>query len=211
MVRIKICGLTDPAEARATAEAGADAIGLVFAKSPRKVSLEQAREIVFALPPLVQSVGVFVNETPGRIEEAVAFCGLDLVQLHGDEPPELCAALAPRVIKAWRVRGEADIEALRVYEHTVRAFVLDAWSSKVRGGTGDTFDWSLAATANQRLQRPIVLAGGLNPENVSLAIGQARPWGVDVSSGVEAAPGRKDPARVERFIRAVRSCETRRD
>jgi len=206
-VRIKICGLTDPGEAREVACLGVDAIGLVFARSPRKVEPETARAIVAALPPLVQSVGVFVNETAEDIRRMVDFCGLDLVQLHGEEPPDVCAALFPRVIKAVRVRSREDIVRAVPYRDVVRGFLLDAHSEKGHGGTGETFDWNLAIEAREVLSRPIVLAGGLRPENVREAVGMVRPWGIDASSGVETSPGRKDLYRVRSLVEAARSVE----
>ena len=201
MIKIKVCGLTDPAEAKAVAEAGADAIGLVFAKSPRKIDPDRAREIVQNLPPMVQTVGVFVNESSEKIRQIIDYCGLDLVQLHGEETQETCKDLAPRAIKAWRIRTKADIQALLPYQKVVRAFLLDAWSPVAHGGTGKTFDWSIAIEAKKVLSRPIILAGGLKPENVAQAVKQVRPWGVDVSSGVENAPVKKNIDLVADFIR----------
>ena len=202
-IRIKVCGLTDPSEARAVAEAGADAVGLVFAESPRQIKPAVAREIVRNLPPMVQTVGVFVNESPEKIEETIDYCGLDMVQLHGEETPETCKRLGPRVIKAWRIRTSADIRDLMPYPGWVRAFLLDAWSPKVHGGTGETFDWSIAVEAKKAVSTPIILAGGLTRENVAQAVRQVRPWGVDVSSGVERAPGKKDLDKITDFIHAV--------
>lgn len=158
--RIKICGITDPVQAVEIARAGAHAIGLVFAKSPRRVSMETAREIVKALPPMVQAIGVFVDEDLQRIKEVMDYCGLDMVQLHGNESPETCNALAPRVIKAVRIRTPADLEGLQRFEPFVRGFLLDAWSQQAMGGTGETFDWSIAMEAKGRLERPVILAGG---------------------------------------------------
>ncbi len=201
MVKIKVCGLTDPLEAKAVAEAGADAIGLVFAKSPRKIDPNMAREIIQNLPPMVQTVGVFVDESSEKIRQIVDYCGLDLVQLHGEETPEACKDLAPRAIKAWQIRTMADIQALLPYQEVVKAFLLDAWSPGAHGGTGETFDWSIAIEAKKVLSRPIILAGGLKPENVAQAVKQVRPWGVDVSSGVENAPGKKNIDLVADFIR----------
>jgi len=201
MVKIKVCGLTDASEAKAVAEAGANAIGLVFAKSPRQIDPDRAREIVQNLPPMVQTVGVFVNEFSEKIRQIVDYCGLDLVQLHGEETPEVCEDLAPRAIKAWRIRTNADIQALLPYQEVVKAFLLDAWSPSAHGGTGETFDWSIAIEAKKVLSRPIILAGGLKPENVAQAVKQVRPWGVDVSSGVENAPGKKNIDMVADFIR----------
>jgi phosphoribosylanthranilate isomerase len=201
MIKIKVCGLTDPSEAKAVAWAGADAIGLVFANSPRKIDPDRAREIVQNLPPMVQTVGVFVNESSEKIRRITDYCGLDLVQLHGEETPETCKDLAPRAIKAWRIRTKADIQALLPYQEVVKAFLLDAWSQSAHGGTGETFDWSIAIEAKKVLSRPIILAGGLKPENVARAVKQVRPWGVDVSSGVENTPGKKNIDMVADFIR----------
>lgn len=203
--RIKICGITDPVQAVEVARAGAHAIGLVFAKSPRRVSMETARQIVQALPPMVQAIGVFVDEEPSRIKEIMDYCGLDMVQLHGNESPETCDALAPGVIKAVRIRTPVDLETVQRLEPFVRGFLLDTWSPKAMGGTGETFDWSIATEARRRLKRPVILAGGLCPQNVAKAIAQVRPWGVDVSSGVEAAPGLKDLTKVKDFIDEVDS------
>ena len=200
-VKIKVCGLTDPSEAKAVAEAGANAIGLVFAKSPRQIDPDRAREIVQNLPPMVQTVGVFVNESSEKIRQIIDYCGLDLVQLHGEETPETCKDLAPRAIKAWRIRTKADIQDLLPYQEVVKAFLLDAWSPSAHGGTGETFDWSIAIEAKKVLSRPIILAGGLKPENIAQAVKQVRPWGVDVSSGVENAPGKKNIDLVADFIR----------
>lgn len=202
-VRVKVCGLTDPEEAREIAGIGVDAIGLVFAKSPRQVDAHTARQIVGALPPFVQAVGVFVDEEPGRIRELIDYCGLDLVQLHGHEGPDVCRVFAPRVIKAVRLQSRADIHGLIPYQEVVRAFLLDTWSPCAPGGTGETFDWSLAVEAKEMLFRPIILAGGLRPENCAEAIGVVYPWGVDVSSGVELTPGKKDMKRVRWFIETV--------
>jgi phosphoribosylanthranilate isomerase len=202
-IRVKVCGLTDPEEARKIAGLGVDAIGLVFAKSPRQVDAHTARRIVDALPPFVQTVGVFVDEDPGRIRELIDYCGLDMVQLHGHEGPDACRVFAPRVIKAIRLKSRADIQGLIPYQEVVRAFLLDTWSPHVRGGSGETFDWSLAVEAKEMLSRPVILAGGLRPENCAEAIGIVRPWGVDVSSGVERTPGMKDMKRVRWFIETV--------
>ncbi len=201
MTRIKVCGLTDSQEAKAVAEAGADAIGLVFAESPRKIDPHRARQIVQNLPPMVQTVGVFVNESVEEIRRIIDYCGLDLVQLHGEETPETCKDLAPRAIKAWRIRSQTDIQALLPYQEVVKAFLLDAWSPVAHGGTGETFDWSIANEAKSIISRPIILAGGLKPENVARAIRQVKPWAVDVSSGVENAPGKKNIGLVTDFIR----------
>ncbi|HID98491.1 MAG TPA: phosphoribosylanthranilate isomerase [Thermodesulfobacteriaceae bacterium] len=203
MVRIKVCGLTDPEEAVRVAQAGVHAVGLVFARSPRKVDRELARNIVSVLPPFIQTVGVFVDQAPEEISAITDYCGLDLIQLHGSETPEVCRSLFPRAVKAWRVRSEEDVDRLIPYEPHVRGFLLDAWSPEARGGTGKTFDWSLAVCAVRKLSKPVMLAGGLNPENIARAVKMVRPWGVDVSSGVEISPGKKNMDKVTKFIEIV--------
>ncbi len=199
MVRVKICGLSDPGAALAAAEAGADAIGLIFAPSRRRVTVERAREIAAALPPFVTKVGVFVDETPERIGTVVDAVGLDMVQLHGSEGPEVAAALPRPVMKAIRVRDAGSLTALAGYR--VTAFLLDTDDPEVLGGTGRTFDWSLAAEAAASYR--VVLSGGLRPDNVVEALERVRPYGVDVSSGVET-DGAKDHAKIREFIARVR-------
>ncbi len=206
-VRIKICGMTSLEQARQAALAGADAIGLVFARSPRRVSVEQAARIVAGLPPFVQSVGVFVDPSEEEVQEALDLCPLDLVQFHGNETPGFCKRFAPRVIKAIRVRGHADLEVLSDYEDSVKGFLLDTWSKRAMGGTGERFDWDIAREAVSNTPCPVALAGGLSPDNVAEALREVGPWAVDVSSGVEQAPGIKDMVKVKAFIEAVRSCD----
>ena len=205
MTRIKFCGLTDPEQAQKIAEMGAHAIGMVFAKSPRKVSIDQAKAITNSLPPFVQSIGVFVNESIENIKKIVDLCGLDLVQLHGEEAPEVCKALYPRSIKVWRIKTIEDIEKLIPYEKYVRGFLLDAYSEKAYGGTGLTFDWRIAVEARKRLSRPVILAGGLNPENSREAIELVQPWGIDISSGVEISPGKKDLKKVSALFNSLKT------
>jgi len=196
--RVKICGITSAADALHAIRCGADALGLVFyAKSPRCLSPEQARTIIGELPPFVTAVGLFVNQRAEEIRRIFEFCGLDAVQLHGDEAPEDCRLAPLRVIKALRVRDEASLADLDQYP--VNAVLLDAWSPDSYGGTGLTFNWQLAARAAKT--RHIILAGGLTPENVAGAVRAVRPYAVDVSSGVESAPGRKDRQKVAAFIR----------
>lgn len=201
-MKIKICGVTDPVQASEIALAGADTIGLVFAQSPRQVDLEQARAIVSALPSMVQTVGVFVNAPLEEMQKAVFYAGIDLLQLHGDEPLSVCAALSPRVIKAARVRSVKDIHALKPYEPVVRAFLLDTWSKDAYGGTGKTFDWKLVDHALKTLNRPVMLAGGITPENCIQAA-KTGVWALDVSSGVEESPGRKDMAKVRLLLKRL--------
>src|SRR5918997_6855891 len=203
MVRVKVCGITNPDDARTAAGSGADAIGLVFAESPRKVSVEEAREIAAALPDGVLKVGVFVNEEPEEVLRVAREIGLDYAQLHGDEGPETAAVLrggGVKVIKALRVRGVESLEAMD--EYSADLFLLDAWSEKARGGTGTRFDWRLAKSLGGRGN--IVVSGGLGPENVREAVRVFEPYGVDASSSLEDAPGKKNKERVRRFIGAAK-------
>jgi phosphoribosylanthranilate isomerase len=202
-VRSKICGITRVEDALVAANAGADAIGLVFyPRSPRAVSVRQARDIIAALPPFVTTVGLFVNATSCEINETLDAVPLDLLQFHGDETPEQCSGYHRPYIKALRVRPGDDIQAACEHYRSASGLLLDAFVDGVPGGTGLAFDWNLVPSA---LTKPIILAGGLTPENVSEAIEQVRPFGVDVSGGVELSKGVKDTRRVEAFIKAVRS------
>ena len=185
-------------------EAGADALGFVFFRgSSRYVSPEQAADIIRHLPPFVQTVGLFVNEEPATVNSTADRCGLDLVQLHGEESPDYCTAVKRRVIKAFRVKDASTLDDIMNYN--VAACLLDAWSPAAHGGTGTTFNWEIAARA--AASHPIILAGGLTPENVAGAVATVKPYAVDVSSGVESAPGKKDAGQVSRFIRASRSLQ----
>ena len=202
-VKVKICGITSVADGLAAAGAGADMIGLMFyEKSPRHISLAQAAEIARALPPFVLKVGVFVNPDEALVTRAIAECGLNLLQFHGDETSDFCTQFGVMSVKALRVRDAASISALENFQ--TDAFLLDAHSKAGLGGTGEKFNWDLAVAA-QKFGKPIFLAGGLTPENVADAVKQVRPFAVDVSSGVESAPGKKDAAKVRAFIEAVRA------
>ncbi len=200
--------MTSPADARLAAEAGADAVGLVFwPASPRAVDTKTARGIAEAVPPFVLRVGVFVDADRETMARAAEEAGLDLLQLHGNEPPEALAGLSRRALKAIRVGpGFAPVEAER-YAGRAAGLLLDTPAEGAPGGTGQTFDWSLVQGLRERCPF-LVLAGGLTPETVGEAIRAIRPHGVDVSSGVESSPGRKDPAKVRAFVAAVRSAET---
>jgi phosphoribosylanthranilate isomerase len=203
MVKVKVCGITNPGDAREAADAGADAIGLIFAKSSRRISVEEARRICIALPDGVLKVGVFVNAEPAEVLSTAREVGLDLAQLHGDETPETVAAIRGAglpVMKAVRVRNAEALGALERYEADL--FLLDAWSAKARGGTGERFDWTLAKLVKGRGN--IVVSGGLTPENVREAIEFFEPYGVDASSSLEERPGKKDGERVRRFVRAAK-------
>lgn len=200
--------MTSPDDARLAADAGADAVGLVFwPASPRAVDADTARRIAEALPPFVLRVGVFVDADRETMARTAEEAGLDLLQLHGDEPPEALAGLPRRALKAIRVGpGFAPAEAER-YARSAAGLLLDTREDGAPGGTGRAFDWSLAHGLRERWAF-LVLAGGLTPETVAEAIRAVRPHGVDVSSGVESSPGRKDPAKVRAFVAAVRSAET---
>ena len=200
-VKVKICGITSVADGLAAAEAGADLIGLMFyEKSPRQVSLATAAEIARALPPFVVKVGVFVNAPEDLVVRAIGECGLNLLQFHGEESPKFCVQFGVMSMKAFRIRDTKSLEELPHYQ--TDAYLLDAYSPGARGGTGKKFNWDLAIEA-KKFGRPIFLAGGLTPENVAAAVRQVQPFGVDVSSGVELSPGKKDPAKVRAFIQAV--------
>ena len=205
MVRVKICGMTNAEDARVAVEAGADALGFVFyRKSPRWVDTEVVKRIVQELPPFVLAVGVFVNEDAKAVRDLMDECGLSLAQLHGEETASYCQALGRPVLRAIRLQNRGDLLPLAEYQgrSSVRGFLVDAFSEKAYGGTGEVVDWTLAAEAAG--VSPILLAGGLTPENVTEAIRQVRPYGVDVSSGVEANPGKKSHDKVRAFIRAAR-------
>ena len=204
-VKVKICGITNLPDGVAAANAGADALGFMFYdKSPRSISVEAAATLIRQLPPFVMKVGVFVNAPEDLVVRAIRDCGLSMLQFHGDETPEYCLQFGLMSMKAFRIRDAASFQALLGY-HT-DAWLLDAYSPDRPGGTGETFNWDLALEA-QGWGRPIFLAGGLTPENVAEAVRRARPYAVDVSSGVEAAPGRKDHAKLRAFIQAAKSVE----
>jgi phosphoribosylanthranilate isomerase len=204
MIRIKICGITNLEDALLAVELGADALGFIFyPKSPRKVAPETAREIIAQLPPFVASVGVFVNEAAAVVQELAAKVRLDWVQLHGQESPGYCRGLGRRVIKGFRIKDEISLKELAPYQGAVQAFLLDTYKKGQLGGTGETFNWRLAREAKKYGR--IILAGGLTPENVAQAIAIALPAGVDTASGIEAAPGKKDPAKLRAFFKAVSS------
>ena len=201
-VIVKICGITSVADGLAAAEAGADAIGLMFyEKSPRHISPHLAAEIARSLPPYIIKVGVFVNASETAVMRAINECGLNIVQFHGDESPAYCAQFPIMTIKAFRIRDESSLKPLADYR--TDAFLLDAHSPDALGGTGEKFNWDLAVKA-QALGRPIFLAGGLTPENVAEAVHRVHPYAVDVSSGVESAPGKKDLQKVRAFVQAAK-------
>ena len=201
-VRVKICGITRVEDALAAVAAGADAIGLVFyARSPRAVDVEQARTILAALPPFVTSVGLFVNAERSELERILAQVPLDLLQFHGDESVAQCEGYGRPYIKALRVKAGDDIAAEMARYPSAQGILLDTYVEGVPGGTGEAFDWSLVP---RQASRPLILAGGLRPDNVAAAVAQVRPYAVDVSGGVEAGKGIKDAQKIGAFIRAAR-------
>ncbi|MBM4133504.1 MAG: phosphoribosylanthranilate isomerase [Nitrospira sp.] len=204
-VKVKICGITNADDAAAAVEAGADALGFMFyAKSPRCVEAPLVKRIVAGLPPFVLPVGVFVNEEAKKVRDLMDQCGLAMAQLHGDETAAYCDTLGRPVLKAFRFRGPADLLSLAEFKGRagVRGFVVDAFSAAAYGGTGQVADWALAAEVARHA--PVLLAGGLTAENVRAAIQQVMPYGVDVSSGVEASQGKKDQAKIRAFIHAAK-------
>jgi phosphoribosylanthranilate isomerase len=192
VIRVKICGITNYDDAAMAASLGADALGFIFASvSPRNIKPAVAKQIITRLPPFIKTVGVFVNEDIDKIKDIAGYCGLDAVQLHGDETPEICEALMPRAIKAIRVKDDFNASHLLLYRGKVRAFLLDTYSEKVAGGTGKRFNWDRAVDINS-LGIPIILAGGLTTSNIVEAINKVKPYGVDINSGIEKSPGIKD-------------------
>jgi phosphoribosylanthranilate isomerase len=199
--RVKVCGITRIGDALAAAAAGVDAIGLVFAEvSPRHVSIEQARALCAALPPFVTSVGLFVDATPAQLREVLGQVPLDLLQFHGQETPEQCRGYGRPYIKAIPMRPGVDLAAQARRYADAAGLLLDAYSPGLAGGSGQVFDWGQVP---RDVGLPIVLAGGLTPQNVAAAIRQVRPYAVDVSSGVEQDKGIKDPAKIVAFMRSV--------
>jgi phosphoribosylanthranilate isomerase len=204
MVFTKVCGITNSEDAREAADAGADAIGLIFAESPRKVNVEEARRISVALPDGVLKVGVFVDAEPEEVLETAREVGLDLAQLHGDETPETVVAIRGAGLPVMKALGVRNAEALaEIQSYEADLIMLDAWSARARGGTGETFDWGLAKSVKGRDN--IVVSGGLTPENVREAIEFFEPYGVDASSSLEEKPGKKSGERLRRFVRAAKS------
>ena len=205
MVRVKICGITNISDALIAAECGADALGFIFyPKSQRYVEPVKAKEIIQKLPPEISKVGVFVNHEVREVKEIAQFCGLDLIQLHGDEPPEYCAQFPmSSLIKAVSYRTEQEILKLRSYP--VAAILMDGRDPGRFGGTGENSDWRLAIMAKET--HPLMLAGGLNKENIRKAIETVRPEAVDINSGVEISPGKKDPRKITEIVRMVREID----
>lgn len=201
MVKIKICGITNLEDALYATECGADALGFNFyKKSPRYIDPPRAAEIIAQLPPLIMSIGIFVNEHEDRIREIQQLTCIPTMQFHGDESPEFCQRFGGHVIKAFQVKDKESLKAMAHYR--VGAFLLDSYRDGVRGGTGVTFDWHLAVVA--KTFGKIILAGGLTPENVAEAVKLVQPYGVDVAGGVEKEKGIKDHVKIKKFINEVR-------
>lgn len=199
--RVKICGITNVKDALDVVEAGADAIGLVFyAPSPRAVTLEQAKEIAAAVPAFVTVVGLFVNAEKAEIEKGIAEVGIDLIQFHGDESPAFCRQFNRPYIKAARVKPDTNLIQYADNFFDAKALLLDAYAEGVPGGTGQSFDWNLIP---KNLSKPVILAGGLNAENVAQAIRAVRPYAVDVSGGVELKKGIKDAKKIQAFMQQI--------
>ena len=203
MTRIKICGITNLDDGLEAIAAGVDALGFVFVpNTPRYITPSQAKLVIKQLPPFITNVGLFVDNEIGEIEDIVNHCKLDAVQLHGNESPEMCSqiSLQTKVIKSFHVKKELQVLRNEIANYRVDAYLLDTFIKGKAGGTGQTFDWRIAEGLSQR----IILAGGLTPDNIGTAIAQLQPYGVDVSSGVEKSPGKKDTNKIHSFVRQVR-------
>ena len=204
--RIKVCGITCQEDARAAVAAGVDGLGFIFVQqSPRVVEPDMVRVITGELPPFVDPVGVFLDEEIDVVREIINYCRLSLVQLHGSESPDYCRKIPCGVIKSFSLRPETGSEELAAYTDAVSGFLLDTYHEDLAGGTGKIFDWKLVEQVKP--PGPVILAGGLTPENVCGAIGQVKPYAVDVNSGVEYQPGRKDGAKLKSFVREVRKAD----
>ena len=202
-IAVKICGITNYEDAAIAVGLGAHALGFIFAPSPRQITPDAVRDIIRTIPPFIKTVGVFVNETHTVISEIKYYCGLDLVQLHGDESPDFCSALMPYAIKALRIKDASSLPSIKAFHGKVRAILLDTYSKNKPGGTGKTFDWELAQKI-KKLGIPVILAGGLGPSNIDKAISTVRPYAVDVNSGVEARAGKKSYVLMKSLMEKVR-------
>ena len=200
--RIKICGMTESYEIKKAVDAGVDAIGFIFVKaSPRYIQPEQAQEIIRELPPFVDAVGVFVDEDADVVDDIAQYCGLTVLQHHGKESPEYCAKMSRRVVKAFQVNDRLSSELLDSYKDVVWGYLLDTYRKDMVGGTGEVFDWTVIEKLN--IKRPLILAGGLDEKNVAAAINLVHPFCVDVNSGIETAPGKKDIKKIDKLVREV--------
>jgi len=200
MVKVKICGITNLEDAVAAVKWGADALGFVFATSPRQMTVDKVATIVAGLPPFVCKVGVFADSELEEVKETMMACSLNLAQLHGSEGPDYCQALFPKVIKSFRVENESVLELIPRYEAS--AYLLDSYHSTLKGGTGQSFDWEIAKKATRC--GPVILSGGLSSVNVGQAVNRVKPYAVDVSSGVESEPGKKDHEKLRTFLKVAK-------
>jgi phosphoribosylanthranilate isomerase len=204
-VRVKVCGITRPQDALMAAQLGADAIGLVFFPgSPRAVNIDRAQQIIAGLPPFVSTVGLFVNASAAEVDTVLENVNLDILQFHGDEAPEQCSCFPRPFIKAIRMQDNVNLKAMAGKYDVACALLLDAYVKDTYGGSGTSFDWSIIP---DDVPKPLILAGGLDAGNVAAAVKQVRPYGVDVSGGVELEKGIKDAGKVEQFIREVRNAD----
>lgn len=208
MVRVKICGITNVRDAWSAVRCGADALGFIFAPSPRRVIPEKARNIIDTLPPFINTVGVFADEEPDTILHIMDFCRLNFVQLHGDEPPAFCRQLILPVMKAFQMKDESSLLPIQSYQGYIKAVVLDTHHNTAKGGTGKSFDWRLAIKA-KRLGIPIILSGGLSPSNIQKAILMVRPYAVDINSGIEESPGKKDADLMRQVMKQIDQIDRR--
>ncbi|HDD35730.1 MAG TPA: phosphoribosylanthranilate isomerase [Candidatus Desulfofervidus auxilii] len=206
-IKVKICGITRIEDALFAADLGVHALGFIFySKSPRYVTPQKVREIIESLPPFLQTVGVFVDEKKENIINTAQFCGLNLIQLHGHETPMFCEMLGFPCIKALSVKNERSLNSILSYKGKVKAILLDTYKKGKFGGSGETFNWSLAVKA-KAFEIPLILAGGLKPENIKEAIKIVKPFAIDVNSGIEKAPGIKDRHLMERLFEILRKIE----
>ncbi|TKJ48165.1 N-(5'-phosphoribosyl)anthranilate isomerase [Candidatus Aerophobetes bacterium Ae_b3a] len=206
MIKIKICGITNKEDAGWAVDLKVDALGFIFADSPRRVKPEIVQEIIKLLPPFISSVGVFVNEDREKVEEITESCGLTTLQFHGQESPSYCEGFKQKIVKAFRIKDKSVLKKAAQYQGKIDAYLLDAYSPFAYGGTGKTFDWHIAKEI-KKFGLPIILSGGLNPENIREAISEVEPYGVDVSSGVEERPGKKNLKKLKNFVRIVRETD----
>jgi phosphoribosylanthranilate isomerase len=204
--RIKVCGITARADLVHAVAAGVDGLGFIFAKnSPRRIEPEKARELIKSVPPFVDAVGVFVNEDPDVVTDIIKYCGLTMVQLHGQENVDYCQLMPVRVLKSFAVNRDTDGSVMAFYDGVAAGYLLDTYHESMAGGTGQAFDWSLINGLG--VPGPVLLAGGLGAENVGAAIAAVHPFAVDVNSGVETTPGRKDHDKLTELVEAVRRAD----
>jgi phosphoribosylanthranilate isomerase len=199
MVKVKVCGITNYEDAALAVDLGIQALGFIFTSSPRQITPEKARSIIEALPTFVTAVGVFVDEEEKRIRTIADFCGLQMLQFHGNESPAFCRNFMPGVIKSFRLKDVSSLSPIGSYQGHVRALHLDAFQEGIPGGTGRTFPWDLAVKTKE-FSVPIVLSGGLTPSNIRQSILEVRPYAVDVNSGIEQRPGKKDPGLLRQLM-----------